>query len=39
VLIANNTNITSASQIPAAITSAAGIQSPYTSILNWTPAE
>ena len=39
VLIANNTNITSASQIPAAITSAAGIQSPYTSILSWTPAE
>jgi hypothetical protein len=39
VLIANNTDITSASQIPAAITSAAGIQSPYTSILNWTPSE
>jgi hypothetical protein len=39
VLIANNTNITSASQIPAGIISAAGIQSPYTGILSWTPAE
>jgi hypothetical protein len=39
VLIANNTNITGPSQIPASITGAAGIQSPYTGILNWTPAE
>ena len=39
VVIANNTNITSASQIPASIISAAGIQSPYTGILSWTPAE
>lgn len=39
VLIAHNTNIASPSQIPAAIIGAAGIQSPYTGILNWTPAE
>jgi hypothetical protein len=39
VLIANNTDITASSQIPAAIVSAAGIQSPYTSILGWQPAE
>ena len=39
VLIANNTNITAADQIPASIVAAAGVQSPYTSILSWTPAE
>jgi 2-phospho-L-lactate transferase/gluconeogenesis factor (CofD/UPF0052 family) len=38
VLITGNTNITASSQVPAAIVSAAGIQSPYTSILSWTPA-
>jgi len=38
VLITGNTNITSSSQVPAAIVSAAGIQAPYTSILSWTPA-
>jgi hypothetical protein len=37
VLIKNNTNITSPSQIPASIVSNAGIQPPYTSILSWTP--
>ena len=39
VVIEDNTNITSAGQIPASIVSAAGIQSPYTSILSWTPAQ
>jgi hypothetical protein len=38
VLIAHNHNITSAGQIPAAITSAAGIEPGYQSILTWTPA-
>lgn len=37
VLIKNNTNITAASQIPASLVSAAGIQPPYTSILSWQP--
>jgi hypothetical protein len=38
VLIKNNTNITSSSQIPSSIVAAAGIQNPYTSILSWKPA-
>lgn len=38
VLIQNNHNITSASQIPASIVSAAGIESADTGILNWQPA-
>ncbi len=37
VLIKNNTNITSSSQIPASIVANAGIQPPYTSILSWKP--
>ena len=38
VLIKNNTNITSASQIPASITNNAGLESSFKSILNWQPA-
>ena len=38
VVIEDNTNITSSSQIPSSIVTAAGIQSPYTSILSWKPA-
>jgi len=39
VLIQNNHNITSPSQIPASIVSAAGIESGFTSILSWKPAQ
>jgi len=39
VLIQNNHNITSSSQIPASIVSAAGIESADTGILSWQPAE
>ncbi|HEY3867281.1 MAG TPA: right-handed parallel beta-helix repeat-containing protein [Actinocrinis sp.] len=39
VLIEDNTNITGASQIPSSLVSAAGIQSPYTSVLSWQPAQ
>ncbi|HTJ66653.1 MAG TPA: right-handed parallel beta-helix repeat-containing protein [Actinospica sp.] len=39
VLIKNNTNITSSSQIPSSIVAAAGIQGSYTSILNWKAAQ
>ena len=38
VLIANNHDITAASQIPAAITAVAGLESSYQSLLNWHPA-
>ena len=38
VLIQDNTDITGPGQIPSALVAAAGIQSPYTSILNWQPA-
>src|SRR2546429_6403573 len=38
VLIKGNHNITSPSQVPAAIINAAGIEAQYQSILNWTPA-
>ena len=39
VLIQNNHNITSPSQIPASIVSAAGIESGLTGILGWKPAQ
>ncbi|HYS38815.1 MAG TPA: right-handed parallel beta-helix repeat-containing protein [Pseudonocardiaceae bacterium] len=39
VLIQNNHNITSPSQIPASIVSAAGIESGSTGILSWKPAK
>jgi hypothetical protein len=38
VVIEDNTNITSSSQIPSSIVSAAGIQTPYTSIPSRKPA-
>jgi hypothetical protein len=38
VLIKNNTNITSASQIPSSITANAGLESGFRSILSWQPA-
>ena len=38
VVIKGNHNITSSSQVPAAIINAAGIESQYQSILTWTPA-
>jgi hypothetical protein len=38
VLIKGNHSITSASQVPAAITDAAGIETQYRSILSWQPS-
>jgi hypothetical protein len=38
VVVQNNHNITSPSQIPASMISAGGIESQYQSILNWQPA-
>jgi hypothetical protein len=38
VLIKGNHNITSASQVPASVSGAAGLESSYTSILSWQPA-
>jgi hypothetical protein len=38
VVVKNNHNITSPSQIPSSIIDAGGIESPYRSILSWKPA-
>ena len=38
VLIANNHNITSSSQIPAAIVAAGGLETHYLPLLSWQPA-